>query len=346
MTTTGRDIASLLTHWYHKSKRVLPWRQTDDPYKIWISEIMLQQTQVDTVIPYYNRFIATLPTVFDLAKADEDQVFKLWEGLGYYSRARNLMGAARVIVDQFNGVMPSHYHQIIQLPGIGPYTAGAILSIAFGQKVAAVDGNVMRVYGRLKQSELDIANPKCRKTFEAYVLADMGDDSSGFTQGLMELGALICTPKSPKCTQCPVSDFCLAYAHGQVHLYPVKSKKAKQSEHHMLVIFCHACDQVLLIKKNDSGLLSGLWGFPVVDQTEPLLEAVNLYMSTTFNVTANQLTLGKTAKHIFTHRIWKMQRVDIEVTEPFQVDYPEMQWIDLNDLGHYPLSTALKKLLD
>lgn len=336
-----------LIQWYEINKREMPWRESKDPYGIWISEIMLQQTQVDTVIPYFKRFILAFPTVFELAKADEDTVFKLWEGLGYYSRARNIMRAARQIVEDHGGVIPSSHEAIIKLPGIGPYTAGAILSIAYGQKTPAVDGNVMRVYSRLKACDLDIADPKNRKTFEAFVSSDMPDDTSAFSQGLMELGAMVCTPKKPKCAQCPLAEFCLAKVQDLVFKLPVKSKKSKQTVHQIAVLFCKVGDRVLLTKKNDSGLLSGLWGFPIFElqQGEPIDQLIVQYVEEQFGGHVTSTFRFAEAKHVFTHRIWQMVRYDVEVAEAFQVDYPEMKWIMAEEIDAYALSTALRKLL-
>jgi A/G-specific adenine glycosylase len=336
-----------LIRWYEKNKRSMPWRESKDPYGIWISEIMLQQTQVDTVIPYFHRFIQAFPTVFELAQADEDAVFKLWEGLGYYSRARNLMRAARQIVADHKGIIPNNHEAIIKLPGIGPYTAGAVLSIAYGLKTPAVDGNVMRVYSRLKACDLDIAEPKNRKAFEVFVSSDMPSDTSAFSQGLMELGALICTPKNPKCQLCPLMDFCEAKAQDLILKLPVKSKKSKQTVHQMAVLYCQVRDQVLLIKKNDSGLLSGLWGFPLFEAEvgEPIEESIVQYIETTFRGQVVAVRKSVEAKHVFSHRIWQMTRYDVDIQEVFQVDYPEMKWVKAEEIEAYALSTALRKLL-
>ena len=193
-----------LLDWYHINHRKLPWRDQFDPYKIWLSEIMLQQTQVTTVIDYFNRFVKTYPTVQDLALADEDSVLKLWEGLGYYSRARRLIPCAKMVVELFDGEFPKDYKKIIKLPGVGSYTAGAVLSIAYNIKLPAVDGNVMRVYSRLFNMDADISDAKSKKIFEEKVFDTLPEDRRHYNQALMELGATICTPKSPKCMACPI----------------------------------------------------------------------------------------------------------------------------------------------
>jgi len=217
-----------LIEWYLEEKRNLPWRQTSDPYKIWVSEIMLQQTRVDTVIPYYNRFIDAFPSMGELANADEEKLLKQWEGLGYYSRARNLQAGVREVVENYNSVVPQTREEISTLKGVGPYTAGAILSIAYGRPEHAVDGNVMRVLSRVLLIKEDIAKPKTRKIFEQAVseIIDVQDPSS-FNQGLMELGAVICTPTSPKCLLCPVRENCSAFYAGEQNDLPIKTKNKK-----------------------------------------------------------------------------------------------------------------------
>lgn len=214
-----------LIDWYEREKRDLPWRKSQDPYRVWVSEIMLQQTRVDTVIPYYQRFMEKFPTIEALANADEDDVLKAWEGLGYYSRARNLQAAVREVHESYNGVVPDNPKELGKLKGIGPYTKGAILSIAYNIPEPAVDGNVMRVLSRILSIWDDIAKPKTRKVFEeaVYYLISKENPSS-FNQALMELGAMVCTPTSPSCLLCPVREHCAAFSEGVQAELPVKTK--------------------------------------------------------------------------------------------------------------------------
>ncbi len=221
------EFRKALITWYLEEKRDLPWRRTSNPYHIWVSEVMLQQTRVDTVIPYYERFIEKFPTLADLAYAKEEDVLKLWEGLGYYSRARNLQTGVKEVVEGYGSKIPDNRKEISKLKGVGPYTAGAVLSIAFGVPEHAVDGNVMRVLSRLLLIEEDIAIPRTKKIFEDVVMMLIDkEDPSSFNQGLMELGATICTPR-PRCLLCPVREFCTAFHEGKQEDLPVKSKQVK-----------------------------------------------------------------------------------------------------------------------
>ena len=221
-------MAEQLVKWYRGSHRNLPWRRTRDPYRIWVSEIMLQQTRVETVIPYYETFLRRFPNIETLAEAPEEELIKIWEGLGYYSRARNMQTAARMIQQQYGGQMPDTLEDIRKLKGIGPYTAGAILSIAFGKPVPAVDGNVLRVMSRFFLLYDDIAKPATRKKVEQMLEDIIPQDAAGdFNQALMELGALVCTPRTAKCDRCPIASHCDAYREKVVHLLPVKTKAKK-----------------------------------------------------------------------------------------------------------------------
>lgn len=342
-----------LLNWYEQHHRNLPWRENHDPYRIWISEIMLQQTQVVTVISYFNRFIAAYPTVFSLALAHEDEVFKLWEGLGYYSRARNLLRCAQRIVSEHQGQFPQDLKTLLKLPGIGPYTAGAILSIAFNAKVPAVDGNVLRVYSRLCSSSADIGDPKTRLMMEEKVLADLPEDRRHFNQALMELGATVCTPKSPLCEECPISRHCLALSQNLVSTLPIKEKKLKRSYYTAAVAYVTCGEQVLLIKRPPDGLLAGLWGFPSAElapEASPQAEIASLtqwlseYMDLEVSpVSANPVS---TAKHVFTHKTWHMHLWHFEAPFLAKTALPEMVWITRQEISNYPLPTAFVKLIE
>ncbi len=261
--------------WYHKEKRNLPWRATNDPYAIWISEIMLQQTRVETVIGYFYRFMEQFPTIQDLAAAEEQKLLKVWEGLGYYSRARNLKAAAQQIVAEFDGEIPQSIEEIRSLKGIGPYTAGAIGSIAFGLPEPAIDGNVMRVVSRLFCIEADIAKASSRRPFDEAMRTIISPDEPGeFNQALMDLGSRICTPTTPKCEECPISQYCLAYAENRQTDFPVKSKKAKPKDVYYIAGAIEDQGSFLLVQRPETGLLASMWHFPLVEVTKEQYEAL------------------------------------------------------------------------
>ena len=261
--------------WYHKEKRNLPWRATNDPYAIWISEIMLQQTRVETVIGYFYRFMEQFPTIQNLAAAEEQKLLKVWEGLGYYSRARNLKAAAQQIVAEFDGEMPRSIEEIRSLKGIGPYTAGAIGSIAFGLPEPAIDGNVMRVVSRLFCIEADIAKASSRRPFDEAMRTIISPDEPGeFNQALMDLGSRICTPTTPKCEECPISQYCLAYAENRQTDFPVKSKKAKPKDVYYIAGAIEDQGSFLLVQRPETGLLASMWHFPLVEVTKEQYEAL------------------------------------------------------------------------
>jgi len=299
-----------LVEWFKKNQRILPWRSDKNPYKIWISEVMLQQTKVDTVVPYFQRFIQAFPTVEALANANEQEVLKLWEGLGYYSRARNLHSGAKQIVEEFKGIFPETLKEISTIKGIGPYTAGAILSIAFGKAEPAVDGNVIRVYSRVFSVWDDIAKPKTRNVFEKLVYETIDEkNTSFFNQGIMEIGALICTPTSPKCQICPLSNHCKAFEEGKQAELPVKSKKKKAKTVELSVLVAENEDGNWLIQQRDEkGLLANLWEFPMIEKNEALTDqqAIEIFVKNKWNqeikVTDSVLQL----EHIFTHLKWKL----------------------------------------
>ena len=295
-----------LLPWFDANKRDLPWRQSKTPYHIWLSEIMLQQTRVEAVKGYYSRFLAELPTVADLANCDDDRLHKLWEGLGYYSRVRNLKKAAQVIMDTHGGKFPREYEQILALPGIGDYTAGAISSIAFNEKKAAVDGNVLRVYARVMNDSTPIDTPQMKAKVRRQLEAIYPDRAGDFTQALMELGATLCGPNwTPLCESCPCRDFCKARAAGTAQQLPVKAPK-KQKRQENRTVFILECDgSFALCKRPEVGLLAGLWQFPDVPGALELGDAIAMAESWGLQVRDLRRQLEK--KHIFTHIIWNMR---------------------------------------
>lgn len=256
--------------WYQQEKRNLPWRYNQDPYRIWISEIMLQQTRVDTVIDYFYRFMEEFPTIQELADAPEDKLLKVWEGLGYYSRARNLQAAAKQIVTEFGGKFPTTVEQIRSLKGIGPYTAGAISSIAFEIPEPAIDGNVMRVVSRLFCIEADIAKASSRNEFDEAMRKIISQDQPGdFNQAMMDLGSSICTPTNPQCEICPIQKYCQAYRENRQTAFPIKSKKQKPKDvYYIAGIIENKQQEILLQQRAESGLLAKMWLFPLEEVTE------------------------------------------------------------------------------
>lgn len=288
-----------LLEWFRDHQRTLPWRSDPTPYHVWVSEIMLQQTRVAAVQDYYRRFIEALPTVTDLAQVEEDQLLKLWQGLGYYNRARNLQKAARQIVDQFDGQFPGTYENILTLPGVGEYTAGAIASIAFGLPEPAVDGNVLRVVTRVTGDASDISRPDTKKAVRS-VLAEIIplDNPGGFNQALMELGALVCLPNgAPNCVGCPAAAFCVAHREDKTMQLPVKAaKKPRKIENRRVYLIFHQ-GQVALRRRPGRGLLAGLWEFPNELEEAP---------AETWGLEILSRKFCGVGRHIFTHREWHM----------------------------------------
>ncbi|MDX9975736.1 MAG: A/G-specific adenine glycosylase [FCB group bacterium] len=258
-----RGIRRHLLEWYGREARDLPWRRTRDPYAIWLSEILLQQTRVDQGLPYYERFIAAFPTVAALAAADEERVLKAWEGLGYYARARNMQKAARVILNERNGLLPATLEEWQSLPGVGRYTAGAVASIAYGVRAPVLDGNVKRVLSRLLDVEESIDDPAMTEALWERAATLVPRDAPGdFNQGMMELGARICVPRGPRCGECPVRKHCLAFQLGTQELRPVRKARKAVPFHETVGLIIRRNGRYLLAKRPAKGLLSGLWEFP------------------------------------------------------------------------------------
>ncbi|MET0786775.1 MAG: A/G-specific adenine glycosylase [Paenisporosarcina sp.] len=342
--TLKKTFRRSLIEWYLAEKRDLPWRRTNDPYKIWVSEIMLQQTRVDTVIPYYQRFIEAFPTIKDLASAEEEKLLKQWEGLGYYSRVRNLQAGVQEVLEKYDSVVPQTREEISSLKGIGPYTAGAILSIAYQKPEHAVDGNVMRVLSRVLLIKEDIAKPKTRKVFEEAVkeLIDPIDPSS-FNQGLMELGATICTPTAPKCLLCPVRENCAAFYAGEQHNLTIKTKNKKTKSHQYDVfIVQNEKKDFLLEKRPSSGLLANLWQFPMIeknnkdDETIPLMqERYGVYLT-------KENELGP-FKHVFSHLTWNMNSISGQAIVDSGIP-SSSKWLSIDEVRSVPMPVPMLKI--
>ena len=355
-----------LLAWYDENKRDLPWRRSKNPYHIWVSEIMLQQTRVDTVIPYYERFLDWFPTVESLANAPEERLLKAWEGLGYYSRVRNMQTAARQIMSDFQGEFPSTYEGISSLKGIGPYTAGAISSIAFNLPQPAVDGNVMRVLARLFEVNHDIGNPSNRKIFQAMMEVLIDPDRPGdFNQALMDLGSDIEAPVNPRPEESPVKEFSAAYQHGTMDRYPIKAPKKKPIPIYLKALVVQNSQGQFLLEKNESEkLLAGFWHFPLIevdefsDQTqdldlfsqvaEPILELgpspqESFEQDYDLEVDWQDLRFEE-VKHIFSHRKWHIQIIAGRVTETQEYADREALWLSPEEFSNYPLAKPQQKI--
>lgn len=307
-------LPDALLPWYHAHKRQLPWREDRDPYHIWVSEIMLQQTRVEAVKGYYTRFLETFPTVFDLAGADDELLHKMWEGLGYYSRVRNLKKAAQVIVNDYCGVFPREYDTVLSLPGIGAYTAGAICSIAYDQGTPAVDGNVLRVVSRLLNDPTPVDDPAFKRLVQKKLVGIYPVQAGDFTQALMELGATVCGPnRKPDCEGCPCKGFCGGYKSGNAASLPTrKAKKERRVEKKtVLILYCDGC--YALEKRPKSGLLAGLWQFPNMDGFFSVEETLHLVEE--LGIKPKEIKMEVERKHIFTHIEWKMCGIYLEVLE-------------------------------
>ena len=301
-------IAQPLLHWFWANHRVLPFRSDPTPYHVWVSEIMLQQTRVSAAVPYYERFVQELPDIPALAACEEERLLKLWEGLGYYSRVRNLQKAARIVCEQYGGQLPGNLAALKKLPGIGDYTAGAIASIGFGIPAPAVDGNVLRVFARLYNDEGDIMQPAVKAATTQKVMAQQPAEAPGdFNQALMELGALVCTPGQPDCAACPLQALCLGRQSGNPARLPQKApKKARKKCELTLCLAQDAAGRWLLQKRGEQGVLAGLWQPPVL--AEEALDEKKALAAAQKLLPAAMLLKEKPlkAKHIFTHLEWHM----------------------------------------
>ena len=332
-------LPGALLPWYNENKRDLPWRQDKDPYHIWLSEIMLQQTRVEAVKGYYARFLAALPSVDSLANADDALLYKLWEGLGYYSRVRNLKKAAQVIMTDHGGRFPSEHKAVLALPGIGDYTAGAICSIAFGQKTPAVDGNVLRVIARIQADFSPIDSPARKKEVQASLEAIYPENAGDFTQTLMELGATVCGPnKAPDCENCPCKHFCLGYAQGVAAQLPVKSPKKGRRVEEKTVFLLRCGAYYALQKRPDKGLLAGLWQLPEIPGIWEASEAI-----ARLNAPVQEVYRQLDKNHIFTHIEWKMRCFYLEISEKTD----NFQWFTAEEIANFAaLPTAYRQFWD
>lgn len=335
MTKWHRNLLA----WFNANRREMPWRDDPSAYKVWISEIMLQQTQVATVIPYFNRFIEQFPDVFTLAQAPQSDVLKAWEGLGYYSRARNLHRAAQSIVSERAGQFPTISQDWKSLPGIGDYTAAAIASIVNGEPSPSIDGNVLRVWSRMRGSHENIALPRTRdKAAEFLTRHIKASNPSHFNQALMELGALVCRPRNPDCANCPLHHACIARQKGLTDQLPVKQSKITVKHRHEAVLILRFQDKVLLTQQPQEGLLGGLWTFPTFELPESTssIDCIENQLGA-WNCDHSPIKHGGSFNHAYTHFKLKLEAV-LARTESPNCCPDNMQWVPIKQLSDFPLA--------
>lgn len=336
------QIAEPLTRWYLANERAFPWRTQPTPYRVWVSEIMLQQTRIEAALPYFERFMAALPTVRDLAEAPEELLLKLWEGLGYYSRVRNLQKAAQQVMKKHGGELPSNYEDLLQLPGIGEYTAGAVASIAFGKREAAVDGNVLRVMARLTDDERDVMQAKPRRELTELVRTLVPHEQPGaFNQALMELGETLCLPNAvPKCSECPVQAYCAVAGTERARELPVRTalKSRRVEQRTVLTVIAGGTSPCVLLRKRPShGLLAGMWELP-----NELAENWDLsaWMQS-HGLAADSVQPLPDGMHAFSHKEWHMNGALIRVEKPVAMP-AEYRWVTALQLAEIALPTAFR----
>lgn len=340
-------ISKPLLAWYDAGRRILPWREEPTPYHVWVSEIMLQQTRVEAVKPYYDRFMKTLPDLASLADAREEQLLKLWEGLGYYNRVRNLNKAAQVIMEEYKGVMPDCYEELLKLPGIGSYTAGAIASIAYGKQVPAVDGNVLRVLARLRCDKRDITQQAVKKQVEEELLLSMPSDRPGdFNQALMELGAMVCIPNgAPKCEECPWEELCLSHKQQTELSFPVKSGKKARTIEKKTILLIRDDNKAALKKRPPKGLLAGMYEFPWIEGHLSEQEVLSYLKEIGLSVLHIKPLVA--SKHIFTHKEWHMTGYAVRVDELAKKNpKTDLIYVDRKEaIEEYPIPSAFSAYL-
>lgn len=346
---------AILLRWYRKHRRDLPWRRVSDPYAIWISESMLQQTRVETVIPYYERFLSAFPDVHALADADTDEVLELWSGLGYYRRARNLQNAAKKIVTQFGGKLPDRAETLRELPGVGPYTAGAIASIAFDRPEPLVDGNVARVLARYLGIRAEIASRAAtKKLWEVAGSLVQGEAPGDLNQALMEFGSLVCTPRAPQCPTCPLKNNCVARQSGTPEAFPVKAKRAATPRLHAAAVLLERGGKYLLVRRKSEGLLGGLWELPggeLTPRTALGLHATQVALreriATSLGLELDALRKLDTVEHLFSHRHLVLQifRGEIASGKIRRDGYVAHRWATRRELDALAQSSLMRKVL-
>jgi A/G-specific adenine glycosylase len=339
---TPAVLRKKLLSWYRKNGRSLPWRGVSDPYRVWISEVMLQQTRVETVIRYYTAWMKRFPDLSALAEAEERDVLHAWEGLGYYSRARNILRCARTLVQEHGGKLPQDVKTLMGLPGIGAYSAGAIASIAFNIKAAALDGNVKRVLARLFEIRLPVNEEKNTPILRKKLMELIPEDQPGdFNQALMELGATLCLPRNPKCADCPLSKECESFQRGAQNELPIKAKKPQVPHYQVAAAVIVKGKKVLIDKRLSSGLLGGLWEFPggKVEAGETLTEALEREIREELGVAIKVGRELNSYRHAYTHFKVSVHTFQAVISEgkPRALQSEEIKWADICRLGEYPM---------
>lgn len=336
------EIVVPLLEWYDKQKRILPWRSKPTPYRVWVSEIMLQQTRVEAVKPYFARFMKELPNVKKLAECPEQELLKLWEGLGYYNRVRNMQKAAQILVKEYRGEIPARFEELIKLPGIGKYTAGAISSIAFGIPVPAVDGNVLRVITRITADDRDITKDSVKQAISRDVQEIIPMRRAGdFNQALIELGAIVCVPNGPaKCSECPIAHLCEAKKRDMIMELPKKAPKKPRTIEKKTVLVIKDGEKIAIRKRPKKGLLAGLYELPNLEGV--LTEDEVLEMVKSYGLAPLFIRKLEDAKHIFTHKEWHMSGYAVRVEE-LEGDVPGMLFVDMDTIrSEYPIPSAFE----
>lgn len=336
--------------WYERNQRPLPWRESKDPYVIWLSEIILQQTRVQQGLPYFERFRARYPTVKDLAAAPLDEVLRLWEGLGYYSRARNMHRAARQVVYEGKGVFPANAEELQKLPGVGPYTARAIASMAFEEPVAVLDGNVFRVISRLEADARPVNKPAHRAHFQELTEKRLDRERPGaFNQALMELGALVCTPRQPDCGQCPVRSHCQAFQRGEQEQFPVKEGRKAKEERFLHYLFLRRKGRVA-VQQRQFGIWQGLYQFPLVEASGPLRAAELAPRAEKEGLLPQACYLqaegSVLAPHALTHQRLHLRVFEVALPADLAWQGEELEWVPAGHLGHLAFPRPLRRWLD
>ncbi|QAT44100.1 A/G-specific adenine glycosylase [Aminipila luticellarii] len=334
-----------LLKWYHKNARVLPWRSNPTPYRVWISEMMLQQTRVDTVIPYFTRFMNELPDIPALAGVEEDKLLKLWQGLGYYNRALNLKKTAKILVEKYQGQLPSDVKTLMELPGIGPYSAGAIASIAFEKAVPAVDGNVLRIMARILASREDMNQVKIKKQMQEFMLEVVPlNDPGAFNQAMMDLGATICLPNGePKCEKCPVRKHCRAFELKLTSQIPIKVSKKRRGIEEKTVFVLSSGEKFALQKRKAGGLLPNLWEFP--NTSGYLTEEQSRSVLEDWGILVEEMLELKPSKHIFSHIEWHMKGFFVTAANTDKSS-SNFVWVTKEEIQHqYSIPTAFKDFI-
>ena len=348
-TSTKIDFASLVLNWYDSNAFPFPWRVSNDPYRVWLSEIMLQQTRVNTVIPYYYNWLVDLPSVSSVPRSDMDYILKKWEGLGYYARARNFYYACKIVINKFGGNIPCDYNDFLSLPGVGPYIAGAVLSIAYNIPIPAVDGNAYRVISRI--NSIDLSFNKCKKEITKFLSAHISSDRPGdFNQAIMDIGREICTLKNPACHMCPLQRICSAFVDNSVDKYPIRSRRTKKPHHRVAVGIIWKNNKILISKRIEKGLLGGLWEFPggKIKKGEGAKKCIIREIKEELGICVLPKKFIKQIRHVYSHFSITLDAYSCNYIagEPLSLTSADWKWIKPEHISLYAFPKANHKLFD